>query len=98
MDIAGPLQINTALARKIIVEFIRVEVTRVGFARAVVGLSGGVDSSLAAFLATEALGAKNILGVIMPYRTSHASSRADAETIAQQLGIATRVIEISPMV
>ena len=92
------LQINTDLARKMIVDFIRREITRVGFSRGVIGLSGGIDSSLTAFLAVEALGADNVLGVLMPYRTSDPASRADAERVTRQLGIATRVIEITPMV
>lgn len=81
-----------------IVEFIRVELTRAGFTRGVIGLSGGVDSSLVAFLAVQALGTENVLGVIMPYHTSNPASRADAERVAEQLGIATRVIGIAPMV
>ncbi len=92
------LQINTTLARKMIVDFIRAEITRAGFSRGILGLSGGIDSSLVAFLAVEALGKDNVLGLIMPYRTSNPASRADAEAVAQQLGIATRLIEITPMV
>jgi NAD+ synthase len=92
------LQINTDLARAMIVDFIRREITRAGFTRGVIGLSGGVDSSLAAFLAAEALGAPNVLGMIMPYRTSNPASRADAESVATLLGIATRIVEITPMV
>ncbi len=92
------LQINTTLARKMIVDFIRSEITRAGFSRGILGLSGGIDSSLVAFLAVEALGKDNVLGLIMPYRTSNPTSRADAEVVAQQLGIATRLIEITPMV
>ncbi len=94
----APLEINADLARKLIVEFIRTEVTRVGFSRGVIALSGGIDSSLVAFLTVEALGAENVLGILMPYRSSNPSSRADAERVAAQLGIATRVIEITPMV
>jgi NAD+ synthase len=93
-----PLELNPALARRMIVDFIRVELTRVGFARGILGLSGGVDSSLVAVLAAEALGAENVLGMILPYRTSNPDSRADAELVARQIGIATRVIEITPMV
>mgnify|MGYP000723733738 CR=1 FL=1 len=90
--------LNLALARRVIVDFIRTELARFGFQRGVIGLSGGVDSSLVACLAVEALGAENVLGVILPYRTSHAASRADAEWLAQQQGMATRVIEITPLV
>jgi NAD+ synthase len=92
------LSIDPDITCRMIVEFIRTEITRVGFSRGVIGLSGGVDSSLVALLAVSALGAQNVLGVIMPYRTSDPSSRADAEQVAKQLGIATRVIEVSPMV
>lgn len=94
----SPLKINTTLARKMIVDFIRAEITRAGFTRGILGLSGGIDSTLVAFLAAEALGAENVLGVIMPYRTSNPASRADAEQVARQLGLAARVIEITPMV
>ncbi len=96
--ILAPLAINTDLARKIIVGFIREEITRTGFTRGIIALSGGIDSSLVAYLTVEALGAANVSGVLMPYRTSSPDSRADAELVAQQLGIATRVIEITPMV
>lgn len=92
------LQINTAIARKIIVDFIHAEVTRVGFTRAVIALSGGIDSSLVAYLTVEALGAKNVLGVMMPYRSSNPESRADAEQVISRLGIASRIVEITPMV
>ena len=97
-DLLVSLDINADLARTMIVNFIRDEITRVGFSRGVLGLSGGIDSSLVAFLAVEALGAQNVLGVLMPYRTSSPESRADAETVAQKLGIATRVIEITALV
>jgi NAD+ synthase len=97
-DTLNLLQLNTALARQMIVNFIRVELTRVGFSRGILGLSGGIDSSLVACLAAEALGAENVLGLMMPYHTSNPDSRADAELLARQLGIATRVIEITPMV
>ncbi len=97
-DLLASLQINTDLARAMIVDFIRREITRVGITRGVLGLSGGIDSSLAAFLAAEALGAPNVLGMIMPYRTSNSQSHADAESVAKHLSIATRVVEITPMV
>jgi len=97
-DSLAPLQINTDLAHKMIVDFIRREISRVGFTRGVIGLSGGIDSSLVAFLAVEALGAPNVLGMIMPYRTSNPESRADAEGVVKRLDMATRVIEITPMV
>lgn len=98
MNALPALEINTDIARKMIVNFIRDEITRVGFTRGILGLSGGIDSALVAFLAAEALGATNVLGLLMPYRTSHPQSRTDAERVAQKLGIETRVIEITEMV
>ncbi len=97
-NLLAPLQINADLARKIIVEFIRQELTRVGLAKGIIGLSGGVDSSLVAFLAVEALGRENVHGILMPYRTSNPESRVDAEEVARKLRIDTRVIDITPMV
>jgi NAD+ synthase len=98
MDMLAQLQLNTALIERLLGDFIQSEVTRVGLRRAVVGLSGGVDSALAATLAVKALGAENVLGVLMPYRTSNPASRADAELMVEQLGILSRLIEITPMV
>ncbi len=92
------LEINADLARKMIVEFIRQEVRRVGLTQGIIGLSGGIDSSLVAFLAAEALGRENVHGILMPYRTSNPDSLADAQEVARQLRIDTRVIDITPMV
>ncbi|MCS6909858.1 MAG: hypothetical protein NZM11_04715 [Anaerolineales bacterium] len=66
----GTLNINTDLARRILSDFIREEIRRVGRQRAVVGLSGGIDSAVSCYLAAEALGPQNVLAVRMPYRTS----------------------------
>ena len=75
-ELLQPLELNIDLARRMIVDFIRTEITRAGFSRGILGLSGGLDSSLVAFLAAEALGKENVLGVLMPYRTSNPASRA----------------------
>jgi NAD+ synthase len=80
------------------VKFLRDESHHAGFTRGVVGLSGGVDSAVVAFLAAEALGKENVRGVLMPYRTSNPQSRADAELVARSLGIQTETVDISPMV
>ncbi len=98
MDILSRLQINTNLVGRLLTDFIRVEVTRTGMHRAIVGLSGGVDSALSATLAALALGPENVLGVMMPYRTSNPASRADAELLIEELGIPSRLIEITAMV
>jgi len=93
-----PLRINPELVRGILVGFIRNEVRKVGFERVVLGLSGGVDSSLVATLAAEALGADNVLALIMPYKTSDPKSKSDALQVVQQLGIHHLEIDISPQI
>jgi NAD+ synthase len=92
------LTVNTKLLRKILVGFIREEVTKVGLSRAVLGLSGGIDSALVACLAAEALGPANVHACIMPYRSSNPESEAHARLLAGQLGINFEVIEITAMV
>lgn len=92
------LIINTNLAKQIIVNFIRDEVHKNGFERTVLGISGGIDSALSAFLAVEALGAENVLGIRMPYQSSSPASLADADQVIEQLGIPHQTVEITPMV
>jgi NAD+ synthase len=91
-------RVNTRLLRTILVGFIREEVKKVGLRKGVLGLSGGIDSALVAFLAAEALGPDNVHACIMPYRTSNPESEAHALFVAEQLGINYRVIEITSMV
>jgi NAD+ synthase (glutamine-hydrolysing) len=71
--------------------------TKCGFRRAVIGLSGGIDSALTATIAADALGPENVLGVAMPSRYSSEGSRADARALAASLGISFREISIEPM-
>ncbi len=68
-----------------------------GFEKALVGLSGGIDSSLTAALATEALGSGNVHGVFMPSRFSSKQSLKDAETLAKNLEISFQVLPIDPV-
>jgi NAD+ synthase len=92
------LSINTDLAREILSGFIKSEITRVGMSRAVIGLSGGIDSALSCALAVEALGAENVLAVRMPYKASSKDSLNDAQLLINQLGIPNKTIEITDMV
>jgi len=69
-----------------------------GFRRAVIGVSGGVDSALSAFLAAEALGAENVWALIMPYRTSNPESVAHAQLVVEKLRIHSLLIDITPMI
>jgi NAD+ synthase (glutamine-hydrolysing) len=96
---ADPLIIDPELTRKWLVEFIRDEVQRRrGFEKVVIGLSGGVDSSLVGYLATEALGAANVIGVRMPYRTSSPESLEHAKLVVDALRIQQRTVDISTAV
>jgi NAD+ synthase len=92
------LNIHVELTKRILTGFIRSEITRMGFQRAVVGLSGGVDSALSCTLAALALGAENVLAVRMPYRTSSSESLEHAQMVIDQLGVQTLTVEITPMV
>ena len=92
------LSINTDLAREILTGFIKSEVTRVGMTRAIVGLSGGLDSALSCALAVDALGAENVLAVRMPYKASSKDSLDHAKLLIDQLGIPNKTIEITDMV
>jgi NAD+ synthase len=90
--------VNVKLLRRILVGFIREEVTKVGVHKVVLGLSGGIDSALVAYLAAEALGPENVHACVMPYKTSNPESEAHARLAAQDLGIHFQVIEITPMI
>ena len=93
-----PVAIDAQLAAGWLVSFLREEFERRGFEKAVVGLSGGVDSAVTAFLSAQALGPENVIGVRMPYRTSSPDSLAHAQLVIDKLGIQARTVDISPAV
>ena len=94
-----PMAMDTALVERWLVEFLREEVTRRrGFTQVVVGISGGVDSALVAFLAAKAFGPEHVTGLLLPYRTSNPESLAHGKLVVSTLGIAGRVIDISDAV
>ncbi|HEY9225499.1 MAG TPA: NAD+ synthase [Gemmatimonadaceae bacterium] len=93
-----PLDIDVELTEAWLVEFIRAEMERRSFTSAVVGVSGGVDSAVTAYLAAKALGPKNVLGVRLPYRTSSKESLDHAQLVIDAIGIQSRTIDISPAV
>jgi NAD+ synthase len=97
-ELPAELAIDTDVARRVIAEFIRGQLRQAGFERALVGLSGGIDSALVAYLVSEAIGADKLLCVLMPYRTSAPASQADGEEVVRRLGCASELIDISPMV
>ncbi|NJD60934.1 MAG: NAD(+) synthetase [Anaerolineales bacterium] len=91
------LTINTDTARQILTGFIHSELTRAGFSKAVVNISGGLDSSLSCYLACEALGAENILALRLPYKTSAADANDHAQLVIDGLGIQSLTIPITEM-
>ncbi len=94
-----PLAIDPELTRRWLVSFLKDEVVRRrGFKKGLVGLSGGVDSALTAFLAAAALGKDNVIGVRMPYRTSSPDSLAHAQLVIDNLGIPSVTVDISDAV
>ena len=97
-ELPSELAIDTGVARRVLAEFIRGQLRQAGFERAVLGLSGGIDSGLVAYLVAEAIGPERLLCVLMPYRTSSPASRADAEEVVRRLGCASELVDLSPMV
>ena len=92
------LAINAPLVETMLLGFVRSEIYRAGFRRAVFGLSGGVDSSVVAYLVAKALGPENVLAVQMPYTTSSAETRRDSRLVIEQLGLESTEISISAQV
>jgi NAD+ synthetase len=94
-----PLALDPELARRWLVSFLRDEVVkRRGFKKGIVGLSGGVDSALTAFLAAEAMGKENVIGVRMPYRDSSPDSLAHAQLVIDHLGIQSVTVDVTDAV
>ncbi len=92
------LALDSSKAITRLTDFINTTVKDAGFSKVVLGLSGGVDSSLSAFLSVRALGAENVLCLLMPYRTSSPESQEHARLVIDKLGISSKTIDISPAV
>lgn len=92
------LKLEYPAVRKLLTNFIRSEIARVGMQRAVIGLSGGVDSALVAYLCVEALTPANVLCVMLPYRTSNPESLIHAEEVIKRLKARSERIDITDMV
>lgn len=92
------LTIDTPVVMNVLAEFIKNEVTKVGFKRVVMGLSGGIDSAVSCYLAVRALGPANVLVIRMPYKSSSAASLSDADLIINDLGLPHETVEITAVV
>jgi NAD+ synthase len=91
------LSIDTDLVRSIITGFIRSEIARAGFTRAVINLSGGIDSAVSCHLTVEALGAQNVLALRLPYKTSAPESLQHAQLVIDALGVQSLTVPITDM-
>lgn len=92
------LSIDTAKTKQILTKFIREKVTEAGFSKAVIGLSGGIDSSLSAYLTSAALGPDNVMALRMPYATSSTESLEHAMLVIDELGVKNITVPITEMV
>jgi NAD+ synthase len=90
--------IDTGLVRKILTTFIRTEINRTSFARAVINLSGGIDSAVSFALSVEALGPQNVMALRLPYKSSSLESLEHAGLLIDQFGTASVTIPITGMV
>ncbi len=93
-----PLGIDATLVTEWLVSFLRAEFGRRKFTKAVIGMSGGVDSAVAGFLAARALGPRNVVAIRMPYRTSSPESLEHAGLVIDVLGVDSGSVDISPAV
>lgn len=80
------------------VNFIKDQMSKAGFSKLIVGLSGGIDSAVTAALSVKAAGVENVIGVMMPYKSSRDDSLDHAKMVADSLKIQYKIIEITPMV
>lgn len=90
--------LDLKVAHESLVNFLRENIKATGLKKAVIGLSGGIDSALVAYLLRDAIGAENILAIMMPYKTSNPESLLHAKMVVEDLKINSKVIEITDMV
>ncbi|MCX7877925.1 MAG: NAD+ synthase [Ignavibacteria bacterium] len=82
----------------VLADFIYNEVTKTGFNKVVIGLSGGIDSTVSAYLAARALGHRNVIGILLPYKSSSPDSIKHALLVTEKLKIKSVIINITKAV
>ena len=92
------LDLNLKEVHNELVEFLRENFKKAGFSKAVLGLSGGIDSALVAYLLRDALGKENVLAIMMPYKSSNPDSLNHAKLVIEDLKINSKTIEITDMI
>ena len=98
MNLDDKLRIDPELVHTVLKHFLRDEIRKVGFEKAVIGVSGGVDSAVACTLVAHAIGAHNVLALRLPYKTSSPDSLEHAQMVIDALGVPSETIDITPMV
>ncbi|HRE42144.1 MAG TPA: NAD+ synthase [Ignavibacteria bacterium] len=92
------MKYNNQILEELLVNFLKNEIHKTGLKKAVIGLSGGIDSAVSTYLTVKALGNENVLCCLMPYKTSSKNSLDDALLCVDDLKVRHKVIEISGMV
>jgi len=92
------MKINAPFVEKILTKFIKEELSKFQYKKGILGISGGLDSAVSAFLAVKALGAKNVIGFVLPYGELSHSCEKDAQDVIKMLKIRSKRIDILPMV
>nr|WP_314654977.1 NAD+ synthase [uncultured Fusobacterium sp.] len=92
------LDLNLKEVHNELIEFLRENFKKAGFSKAVLGLSGGIDSALVAYLLRDALGKENVLAIMMPYKSSNPDSLNHAKLVVEDLKINAKTIEITNMI
>ena len=92
------LDLNLKEVHNELVEFLRENFKKAGFSKAVLGLSGGIDSALVAYLLRDVLGKENVLAIMMPYKSSNPDSLNHAKLVIEDLKINSKTIEITDMI
>ncbi len=95
MKLLNKLNINCSVVSQYLIEFVRYEVTKAGFSKVVLGLSGGIDSALSAYIAKEALGHDNVYAIMMPYKLSSRDSLDDAHKVVEDTHINAEIADIT---